>query len=856
MKFLYASPLAIAAALAASAAFAADATANEATASSSNVADTGDVATVGELIVTGTRQVGVKAADSAAPIQIVGDRALREVGQPDLVQGLAQNLPSFNAEAFAGDTANLTLSAALRGLNPNDTLVLVDGKRRHDTGNLAVDGGSPYQGAATTDLSFIPVGAIDRVEVLQDGAAAQYGSDAIAGVVNIILKDAAHGGSLSATGGQYYQGDGDTGAWSFNNGFELSDKGFVNFTAEEKYHDFSQRGGPDYRYYTPNGTLVSTLASVNETGIPGAPGAPDVNHIVGDAQYNIYNVFYNAGYDLGSGIQFYSFGSFGYRAAASYENYRPPSKVSGVTTTGVTVHPFPNGFDPQEALHEEDFSITGGLKGAVSGWRWDLSTTYGSDTDDIYTLHSANAQLFAALQSVSATPVVPQTNFYDGDFVNSEWTSNLDVDRSFNLGLAGPLNVAFGAEVRRDTFTIGQGDAASIFGAGAQSFPGFTATDAATHSRTNYSAYVDLATDPVRNLHLDLAGRYEHYTDFGDATVGKLTARYDFNSAFAIRGTISNGFRAPTLAEEYYSATNVSPSSAVVQLPANSAAAQAAGFAPLKPEISENYSVGLVFRPIDKLNITLDAYEIDIQDRIVGSGFLLGTVGTTVVSQGVLNAITQHGNTLDSGLSYTGISIFTNAANTRTRGVDLTAAYASDFDAYGHVDWTAGFNYNENTITKLAPLPAVVTNAAFGQTAILSPTALSALTTATPREKAVLGAFWTLDRWSVNLRETIYGPSSEVVSTSGTGVGGEEERIGVTGITDLDIGYKVTSALRINVGANNLFNIEPPSRPNIVTTSGGGLRPEDGSNVLNAPIGFSPFGIDGGYYYGRVTYSF
>jgi len=422
--------------------------------------------------------------------------------------------------------------------------------------------------------------------------------------------------------------------------------------------------------------------------------------------------------------------------------------------------------------------------------------------------------------------------------------------------LAGPLDVAFGGEVRQDSFTIGQGDADSSFSAGAQSFPGFTATDAATHSRTNYSGYVDLAAEPIRDLHLDLAGRYEHYTDFGDATVGRLTARYDFNPAFAIRGTVSNGFRAPTLAEEYYSATNVSPSSAVVQLPADSPAARAAGFAALKPEISENYSIGFVLRPIDNLNITLDAYEIDIQDRIVGSGFLLGTSGPTVVSQGVLNAIAAHGNTLDSGLSYTGISIFTNAADTRTRGIDLTANYASDFDAYGHVDWSVGFNYNENTITKRAPLPAIVTNAAFGQTAILSPTALSALTTATPREKAVLGAVWTLDKWSVNLREAIYGPSSEIVSTSGTGVNGVAERIGVTGITDLDIGYKISSFLKLDLGANNLFDIEPPNRPNIATTAGGGLRPADGGNVLNAPIGFSPFGIDGGYWYGRVTFTF
>jgi iron complex outermembrane receptor protein len=845
--------LAGASALAVSIGLADTAWAAEATAATTAPAD--GAATLSDVIVTGTRQVGVKAADSAAPIQVLGSNALKQVGQPDLVQALSQNLPSFNAQAFAGDTANLTLSAALRGLNPNDTLVLVDGKRRHGTGNLAVDGGSPYQGSATTDLSFIPVGAIDHIEVLQDGAAAQYGSDAIAGVVNIILKTADHGGSLSATGGAYYQGDGETGAWSLNKGFALGDRGFLNVTGEERYHGFSQRGTEDRRYYNANGTLASGLNPIDAAGLPNASGAPDSNKIVGDARYNIYNVFYNGGYNLTDSIQAYSFGSYGTRTAASYENYRPPSKVNGKTTTGVTVYPFPTGFSPQESLDEQDFSFTGGFKGLVSGWDWDLSSTYGRDTDNISTINSANAQLFTALQSVSAAPVAAQTSFYDGAFINSQWTTNLGIDRSFAVGLASPLNLAFGAEARQDSFTINKGDAASAYSAGAQSFPGFQATDAATHSRTSYAGYVDVAVDPIANLHLDLAGRFETYSDFGDATVGKLTARYDFTPAFALRGTVSNGFRAPTLAEEYYSATNVSPSSAVVQLPANSPAAQAAGFSKLRPEKSTNYSIGFVAHPTDRIQVTLDAYQIDIRDRIVGSGLLLGTTGPSVVSQGVLNAIAAHGNTLDSGLSYTGISVFTNAADTRTRGVELTASYASDFGDYGHVDWSAGFNYNENTITKLAPLPAIVTNAAFGQTAILGPTALSALTTATPKEKVVLGAYWTRSKWSVNLREDVYGPTSEIVSTSGTGVGGVTEAIGTTGITDLDVGFKVSEALKFDVGANNLFDTKPPNRPN-VSNGAGGVRPADGSNVYNAPIGFSPFGINGGYYYGRITYSF
>jgi iron complex outermembrane receptor protein len=813
---------------------------------------------VSEVIVTGTRQQGTRAADSAAPIELIGASALAKVGQPELVQALAQNLPSFNAQSFGGDTANLTLSAALRGLNPNDTLVLINGKRRHGTGNLAVDGGSPYQGSATTDLSFIPSGAIARVEVLQDGAAAQYGSDAIAGVVNLILKDASHGGSLTINGGQYYKGDGDTGDISLNDGVAIGDKGFVNFTAEEHYHGFSQRGGPDYRYFTPSGAIAPGVSAVNAAGVTGAANSPKVNHIIGDAQYNIVNVFYNAGYDLGGGVELYSFGNFGHRDAASYENYRPPSKISGKTSLGVTVYPFANGFSPQEALHEDDFSFTGGVKGRAAGWDWDLATTYGEDLDDIWTVKSANAQLFSALQSLSATAISPQRDFHDGSFANSEWTGSLDLDRSFEVGAATPINVALGVEGRRDSFTIHKGDAASVYGAGAQSYPGFAATDEGTHTRSNVAGYIDVANNPIKPLHVDLAGRFEHYTDFGDASVGKLTLRYDFSPAFALRGTVSNGFRAPTLAEEYYSATNVSPSSASVQLPANSAAAQAAGFSKLKPEKSVNLSIGFVAHPIKRLQVTADAYQIDIRDRIVGSGFLLGWYGSTQVSKAVNDAIGAHGNTLESGLSYSGITIFTNGANTRTRGVEVTATYASDFGDLGHVDWSVGFNYNENTITRLAALPAAVTNAAFGQTSLLSPTAISALTTATPREKAVFDADYSRGRLSVNLREAVYGPTSEVVSTSGTGVGGIVERIGITPITDLDVGFRVTDNLKLDIGAYDLFDQKPPSRPTVANTgsSGAAIRPADGGNVLDAPIQFSPWGINGGYYYGRVTISF
>jgi len=858
------SMIALATALAAPAAFAADSSGT----------------TVEEVIVTGTRTTGVKAANSAAPIQLVGATALTKTGATDLATALTSAVPSLNIDTTGGDMAALSIQAALRGLNPNDTLVLVDGKRRHGTSNLGVDGGSPYSGSATVDLSFIPVSAIDHVEVLTDGAAAQYGTDAIAGVVNVILKKSGDGGQIVGSGSNHYDDQGAAGSWSVNKGFGLGDKGYVNVSLEEHYQAYTTQGVGDTRFQTASGALKTQTDPV-ENGAFNASDFPHENRVAGTPEYNIYNAEFNAAYELTDYAELYSFGTYGYRGAEHYENYRTPNKVIGCTSTfatcnptanssgngvyGVTYNelPFPTGFDPQEAIRENDYSITGGLRGSVEGWHYDLSSTYGSDNNQIYVLDSGNAQLFPILSAQSPTKIAPQTDFYNGAFIDTESTTTLDLDKDFAVGLASPLNVAFGGEYRRDSYTINAGEPASYFGGGAQSFDGYTPFDQGEHRRTNYAGYIDVAVDPIEHLHVDLAGRYEHYSDFGDATVGKFTARYDFNPKIALRGTVSTGFRAPTLAEEYYSGTNVSPTSAEVQLPANSAAAQVAGFSPLKPEKSTSFSVGFVAHPIDRLQITADFYDIKLSNRIAVTGFIFGTLGPDTLSQGVLNAIKAKGVTLDSGLSYSGIAAFTNAATTTTTGVDVTANYASDFGEYGHVDWTLGFNYDHTQINSINALPSAITStcppantaecAGFDQfpgAPILSPSSISSLTTETPEEKAILQALWSLDKFSVNARVSVYGPTSEENSVNSEGGATFDEKINTTAIFDLDVGYKLTKSIKLDVGANNLFDTIPPKAP---TING---KPEDNGRVYSVPYGFSPWGVTGGLYYGRFTYTF
>jgi len=802
--------------------------------------DTSAAANLDDVVVTGTRQVGLAASESASPIMVLGAEELAKTGSPDLMQAVATIVPSFTTQAFGGDMANQTLQAKLRGLSPNHVLVLVDGKRRHTTSNLAVLGG-PYQGGAGADLNFIPVSAVDHVEVLTEGAAAQYGTDAIAGVINIILKKNASGGSVDATYGGYYDGGGITGDVDGHIGFEPSEASYLNFTGEVHNHSHSDRGGIDPRVISS-----TNLASYPNSNMPYAAGYPDLNKIQGDAEYHLKVAAFNGGFDLGGGTQFYTFGTYGYKEAASYENYRLPSRVShtatttasnGATTT-TTTYLYPFGFSPQEASKETDYAMTAGIKGSLADWNWDLGSTYGSDYLKIYTLNSANASLYA---DTGSTP----TDFYDGKFIATQWTTNLDFSKDFEVGLAGPMNLAFGAEYRREIYEIGAGDAASRYKEGGQSFPGYALTDAGVHDRKNYAGYVDLAVTPITGLRIDAAARYEHFSDFGNTTVGKLTGRYDFTQAFALRGTASTGFRAPTLAEEYYSATNVGPGTAFVQLPPNAAAASLLGLGSgLKPEKSTSFSVGLVARPSDRLTVTLDAYQIEVRDRIVGSGTLYGS-GGAINSPAVTAAIVANGNFLDPTVSQTGINIFTNGINTKTHGADLIFDFPVDY-SWGNIAWSIGATYNSTEVTKIIATPAALA----GQP-LFDATAISDLETASPKYRANFGALFKVGKVSVNLRETVYGPSSELESPDG-GIY-YESKIGVSPVTDLEFGLEATSALKFTVGAKNLFNRYPNKKNSDLLAA---YNADNNNAAVAIYPGFSPFGIDGGYYYVKAGYKF
>ncbi len=553
-----------------------------------------------------------------------------------------------------------------------------------------------------------------------------------------------------------------------------------------------------------------------------------MNHISGDAAYHLSLLSINAGYKLGGDTELYSFATYGKKTADAFENYRMPNRLPKL---------YPLGFNPRETLDEDDFAFTLGIKGMLGDWNWDLSSTYGKDKNRIGVTNGGNVSLY---NDTGSTPA----DFHAGDFIATQWTTNFDMSRDFNVGWKSLLSLAFGAEMRTDTYEIGAGDAGSRYKEGSQSYPGFSLTDAGRHTRDNSAIYIDLAGSPIDSLRLDAAARFEHFSDFGSTQVGKLTARYDFSPAFAIRSTVSSGFRAPTMAEQFYSATNVSPTSAFVQLAPNSAGAALVGVNGLKPEKSDNYSFGMVFHPAPRMSVTVDAYQISISDRIVGSGAIFGS-GGSVNAPAVVAAIKANGNVLDPTVNQTGINIFSNAANTRTNGLELVYNYSSKYDI-GRVDWSASLTYNDTTVTKINQAPAQLL-----PQSLLDKAAISDLETASPKFRINLSALWKNGPWTVHLREAIYGPSSEY----GTEDGGEyfKTEISTKALTDIDVSYQFSKALTLTVGANNLFN-QYPNQYNP------GLQAAQRAALDNAAVGiypsFSPIGINGGYYYARLSYSF
>ncbi len=774
-----------------------------------------------EVIVTGTRQQGRTKAESPAPVDVISATELERTGQQNVFDALNVLLPSFDLPAEGFDTAGLVRSARLRGLSPDDVLVLVDGKRRHVSANLNADIG-PSGGSDSVDFDMIPISLIDHIEVLRDGAAAQYGSDAIAGVINIILKHADHGGDAFAQEGATYVGDGFTNNLGTNMATSIFGNGFFDVAADYRYHDHTIRDG-DYPTIGQTGESNGFNPPVN---VPS-----NASHIEGDPRYNLANFGYNAGYDIGP-TELYSFATYSYRHSEAFENFRDPNIAGAYATSPVTpATPFgnltaaqyyPGGFEPIEAFNEDDYSVTGGVKGELP-WdvTYDLSSTYGGDIDNVSVLDTLNPNY---LQVYGSSPL----KFHAGEFNNTEWTNNLDFTKSFDIPyFAKPLSIAIGGEYRRDTYAINAGDPPSYFQGGSQGYAGFSPQDAGYYHRSNEAVYTDWATNPFDHWQVDVAGRFEHYSDVGDTETGKFTTRYDFSPLLGIRGTLSNGFRAPTLAQEGYSGVNVAPTTAGGQFPVDSPGALLLGSRPLKAERSQNYSAGFVSEPIDRMHIALDVYQIDIRDQIVDSGLISGP--------NILQAFALNGFGIPAGVTAanTYAQYFTNGVSTRNQGVDVTIDYTTFLFNDAKINWLLAGNGNSTVFTHINPA------------AQLTPDVESEIKESTPKSKIILQATYIQDPWIVTLRGTRYGQVVEVYADGDTGsTPFTWNRNAPAYIGDIEIGYKVTKDITFTVGANNFtdkyaYHTTADSRYN---------------NAVEY-ITSSPYGIDGGFYYARLNVS-
>lgn len=838
----------------------------------------------GDIIVTGSRGVGLQAAESAAPIQVVGEEAISHVGQPNLNQVLTQLVPSFTAQTQGTDLSSFSLSARLRGLSPNHTLILVNGKRRHGSAILQVISGA-FQGSAAPSIDLIPPASVARIEVLQEGAAAVYGTDAIAGVVNIILKNDNEGGGFDLTGGRYFDGEGEMFSVSGNAGFKLGEDGFFNLSLFHRRQDYTTTGTGQVQVTRPDGTLQpnapaqwSNLSGDALSGING-----------GQPKTYLTEAFYNSGYDFG-GFEIYSFGDYAHRIGYAKQGYRHPKRICYETgNLGGSVTPAPydpgicyadtgvTGMVPLQHVTEDEFSFTGGIRGELSGWDYDVSGTYGYDRNDIWTEASAHREVWQeSFAGGVGTPGTPDKS-YDGGFRLSQTTVTADIRRELETGMARPLTLAFGGEYRRDTYEIVAGDFYSTYKTGVQSFPGYKATDAGRFDRDARAAYVNLIAEPVDGWSVDLAGRYEKYSDFGDALIGKITSRYDFNDRIAIRGTASTGFRAPTLAEQHYSTINVSPTSAVAQLPAGTPAAALLGFTDLRAEKSTNFSAGLVLRPAPRLAITIDGYLIDIRNRIAGTAARNAIQGGVVQpgAAAIFDALAAAGIVLDSNLQTIGVQSFTNGIDTRTWGIDVAAAYPVTL-GFGSLNLSLAANYNKTRITE-NKLGYPLFNAA----------SESNIERSSPDYKIVANALFKSGRFTLNARETFYGKVSTLIrpgfqsqsngritvvpnggfviadGAAGSGLANTETLyfngiVAATGITDLEASYELTDFMTIAIGANNLFD-KRPEIPDLLegVTIPVGVSPYiNGSGAYNSYYGHGPYGTSGGYYYARLAVKF
>jgi iron complex outermembrane receptor protein len=800
--------------------------------------------TLEELVVTGVRGHARSVTESTVPIDVLGAEEFSNQGDTDLNNLLRNVVPSYNVNAQPiSDAATIVRPANLRGLAPDHTLVLINGKRRHRAAVIYWIGNGVSDGAQGPDISAIPSSALKRVEVLRDGASAQYGSDAIAGVMNFILNDANEGATVEARYGGYYAGDGAQYAISGNIGLPLTDKGFANFSFEYGESD------PTNRSVQRDDAAALTAAGNTAVRNPAQIwGTPEIQDDI--------KTWLNWGVNLSDSLELYGHGNYVTKTAIGGFYFRNPNTrdavfsgdggetlLIGDLTPGTTPCPtvaitnnvpdpaalsavrsdpncfsfqemFPGGFTPQFGGDVQDYSALGGIRGTV-GERlsWDASVGYGYNRVDFFISNTVNASL---------GPDTP-TTFDPGSYIQDELNVNFDV----SYELSDTVTLSAGAEYRDETFEIEEGQIESWdfgplaeqgFSAASNGFPGFSDTIAGSWSRSNYAVYGDIGWRATEAWQIDLAVRWEDFDDFGTTTNGKVATNYRFNDAFAVRGSWSTGFRAPTPGQS--NAGNVTTQFDPVRgelvnngtIPPTNPVAQLRGGEALDPEESQNFSIGAIFEAGD-FSLTADFYQIEVDGRIAVSQDF--TLTPAEVAALVASGVTSAAN-------LTTFRFFTNDFDTETKGVDLVATYGMDLFG-GQSALSLAFNNNKTEVTHFDPVT-------------LSTNRIRQLEEGVPDTRWSLTGTHSTGPWRALARVSQYDDWYD--NEAGFVFEGGDF------IFDVELAYTVRDALTFVVGAQNVFDDYPEENPDARATTG------------NLYSQYSPMGFNGGFWYGKFSYSF
>lgn len=841
-------------------------------------ADQSDAAS--DIVVLGTRRVGRTAAQSTVPVDVFNIAEIETQPSEDMNEILRSLVPSFAVDRFAvNDGSTFIRPPTLRGLPPDEVLVMVNGKRRHRS--ALVNYGNGSQGV---DMAMIPSIAIERIELLRDGASAQYGSDAIAGVFNYTLRRNTDGLLIQSRYGQFYQGDGKTAQIAANLGLPLTANGFFNVSAEYAGSGQTSRGA------TPPGAWVLSHSDPAQYG-----DIPDPAQIWGNPRSHSVKSFFNSAFEVGEDMEVYAFGSYADARYDSDFNYRMPigvygpdkfgngnstyygqagsifanlytRQIPGMTDvdgnpvfdgTGPTYNLrslYPQGFTPRFFGHITDASLVTGFRGSRGDFTWDLSAAYGQNQIEYRLKNSLNP---------SMGPDTP-TEFYMGALEQRETNFNADFTYAWDVGMFSPVVFGFGGEHRHESYEIKLGDPASyengiyghqtvmaadgsLFknsaqGIGSNGFQGFGPGSVVDEGRNNYAIYAQVEADPIRGLTLNAALRHENFSDFGTTTNWKLAGLYQVAPWMSVRGAVSTGFRAPTPGQLYetqitYSWVGSDPLESAVY-PVTNAAAQAFGAQPLEPEKSTNISAGVVFTPMRGLTLTVDYYRIDVDDRIGLTGFL--DINTEARRQALRDAGISNAETLYR------LRYFTNAYSTRTQGVDFVGNYAFENDI-GNFEVTLAANYNTSKVTDTVPLLVL------GQPYyVIDPNVIGNVSEGTPKWRGYLTGTWAHGPWRGLARVNYYDGWTVYDIPANGGV----RSFGSDATLDLEFSYRLTEFATLAIGASNILD----NYPDKDTRAGDG-----GQNYYSFTGGQSngkvypenaPYGYNGGFWYARLNFNF